>query len=174
MTEDVKTLALRHLKRDATHISASILLHEETVDFLPWGDRYRGICPDIRGFMGLHCVASTGVAEIAIAMLGMKRWDLNGRDSNGPTPLVWDSKYGGWALANVLLEQEDVDPTLSDKHGLAPLAYAAKAGKEGVVKLLLERVEVNPNSSNISSTTALSHAARSRHMAVVKILLDRG
>ena len=36
MTEGVKNLALRHLERDANHISAGILLCEETVRFLPW------------------------------------------------------------------------------------------------------------------------------------------
>ena len=92
ITESVKQLALRLLRRDANHISADILLREESVDFLSWSDRHDGKHPDLRGFTGLHCIAYMGVTEIAITMVNMKVWDLNGRDSNGATPLMWVAK----------------------------------------------------------------------------------
>ena len=97
MTEGVKSLALRHLERDANHISANILLREETLDFLSWWDRREGGHPNLWGFAGLHCVAYMGVTEVAIAMVSMKRWDLNRLDSNGETPLLWAAKHGNWA-----------------------------------------------------------------------------
>jgi len=124
MTKDMKTLALRHLKRDATHISADILLREETVAFLTRVGRYRGIRPDIQGFTGLHCIAYMGIAEIGVSMVGMKRWDLNGRDSKGATPLIWAIRYGNCALAKVFLEQGEINPTLPDREGLTPLTHA--------------------------------------------------
>jgi len=89
MTEGVKYLALRHLQRDANHISADIFLREETADFLSWWERFGGRHPDLRGFTGLHCISYMGVTEIAIDMVNMKRWDLNSPDSNGATPLIW-------------------------------------------------------------------------------------
>jgi len=173
ITEGVKPLALRHLKRDATHISADILLREEAADFLSWGDCHDGIRPDLRGFTGLHCIAYMGITEIAIAMIDMERWDLNGRDLNGATPLIWTIQYGNFALANVLLEQEGIDTTLSDNHGLTPLTHAAKVGQEGLVKLFKARGEVDPNSRDLSGRTPLFHAARSGHAGVVAILLGR-
>ena len=88
MTECVKHLAIRHLERDANHISADILLREKTVDFLSWMDRHDGKHPDLHGFTGLHCISYMGITEIAIDMVNMKRWDLNGRDSHGATPLM--------------------------------------------------------------------------------------
>ena len=80
MSESVKELALRHLQRDANHISVAILLRERTVGFLFWLGHYRN--PDLRGLTGLHCIAFMGITSIAIEMTNMERWNPNGRDSN--------------------------------------------------------------------------------------------
>ena len=174
MGEGAKRLALRLLQRDANHISADILLREESVDFLPWWDRSLGIRPNLAGFTGLHCIAYMGITEIAVEMLSMERWDLNGRDSNGATPLIWAAKYGNCALTKLLLEQAGVDPTLSDELGLTPLAHAAKCGHGGVVKVLLERWDVNPDSLDGYGRTPLSYAAGSGHEGIVWLLLEEG
>ena len=92
VAEGVKELALGLLQRDAKHISADILLREESVDFMPWADPYHGEHPDLRGFTGLHCIAYMGIIEIAIALVDINVWDLNGRDSKGATPLIWALK----------------------------------------------------------------------------------
>ena len=174
MTEGVKHLAIRHLERDANHISADILLSEESVDFLSWMDRHDGRRPNLCGFTGLHCISYMGITEIAIDMVNMKRWDLNGRDSNGATPLIWAAKYGNLALMKLLLEQECVVPTISDRHGLTPLTHAAKAGQEGVLNLLFVRGDLNPDSPAEYGRTPLSYAAEEGRESVVKILLERG
>ena len=174
VTESVQQLALRLLRQDANHISADILLREESVDFLPWLDRHYGKYPDLQGFTGLHCIAYTGITEIAIAMVDMKVWDLNGRDSKGATPLIWAAKYGNRTLAELLLEQRDVDPTLSDNQGLTPLAHAAMAGHQDFVELLLQRENVSSDSSDNDGRTPLSYAAESGHEGIVKMLLERG
>ena len=174
LTEGAKQLALRLLRRDANHISADILLREETVGFLSWEDRLYGKHPDLRGFTGLHCIAYMGITEIATAMLVMKVWDLNGSDSQGATPLISALKYGNPPLAKLLLEQGDIDPAVSDKQGLTPLAHAAKSGHQDVVELLLQRGNVNPDSRDYRGQTPLSYAARSGHEGVVKVLLERG
>ena len=174
LTESVKQLALRLLRRDARHISAGILLREESVNFLSRWDRYHSIHPDLRGFTGLHCIAYMGITEIAITMVNMRVWDLNGRDANGATPLIWALKYGNSTLAKLLLEQGDVDSTLPDGEGLTPFAHAAKAGHQDVVELLLQRGNVNSDSSDGYGRTPLSYAAGSGHEGIVKILLERG
>ena len=173
MTEVVKYLAIEHIERDANQISTKILLCEETVDFLSWGDRHYGRCPDLRGFTGLHCISYMGITEIAVDMVNMKRWDLNGCDSKGATPLIWAAKHGNLALAKLLLQQAAVDPIISDKEGLTPLTHAVKAGHEDVVEILLGRGDVNPDSPYSNNRTPLSFAARRGHEGVVKILLAR-
>jgi len=69
-----------------------------------------------------------GITEIAIAMANMKRSDLNGRDSKGATPLIWGAKYTNCRIVKLLLEQPDIDPTLSDKRDLTALINATMAG----------------------------------------------
>jgi len=169
MTEGVKHLALRLLQRDANHISIDILLRELVFKLPPMWNGH----PDFRGFTGLHCIAYLGITEIAIDMVDMRRWDINGCDFNGATPLIWAAKYGNYTLAKLLLEQKNANPALTDKQGLAPLTHAAKAGHEDVVKILLERGDVNPNLLDKDGRTPLSYAAESGHEGVVKILLER-
>jgi len=174
MGKDVECLALQLLEQDADHIWVDILLREESVGFLSWEDRWHGRSPDLRGFTGLHGVAYMGITEVAVSMLEMKRWDLNGRDSKRETPLMWAVKYGNFALAKLLLEQPDIDLTLSDKQGLNPLSHAARSGHQQIVKQLLEREDVNPALSDECGRTPLVYAARSGHEGVVKMLLERG
>jgi len=173
-TKRAKRLALQLLQRDANHISAHILLSERTVDFLSSEDRHYGKHPDLQGYSGLHCIAYMGIAEIAIAMVDMKVWDPNQRDSKGATPLIWAAKHGNFTLARLLLEKEDVDPTVRDERGLTPLIHAAKAGHLDVVKLLLQRGNVDPNSRDPYWRTPLSYAAGFGHEDIVKLLLERG
>jgi len=173
MTEAVKRLAIRHLERDANHISADILLREKTVDFSSWVLSHNGKHPNLRGFTGLHCISYMGVAEIAIDMVKMRKWDLNGRDSIGGTPLIWAAKHGNLALVKLLLQQAAVDPTLSNRWDQTPLIHATKAGHEDVVKILLGRGDVNPHSSDEAGRTPLSYAAESGLGGVVRVLLER-
>ena len=106
----------------------------------------------------LDCTAS-GVIEIAIDMVNTERWDLNGRDSNGATLLIWAARYGKCVLAKLFLEPGGVDPILSDKLGLAPLAHAAKSGHEDVVELLLEWRGLSSDFADGCGRTPLSYAA---------------
>jgi len=173
VTEGVKRLALLLLRRDANHISADILLRQDSVGFLPPLERRSGIRPDCTGYTGLHCIAYMGIPEIAIAMVDMKVWDLNARDYRGRTPIMWVAKYGNSAHVELLLEQGDVDPTLSDKEGMTPLTQAVMCGNQDVVKLLLERSDVNADWSDEHHRTPLSYAADAGQERVIMMLLGR-
>ncbi|RPA93344.1 ankyrin [Choiromyces venosus 120613-1] len=192
-TDGVKSLALQLLQRDGDHISAGILLRKESSGTISWNDFINGRHPDPRGFTGLHCIACMQVPGVEIAMVGMKRWDLNGCDYKGATPLVWAVKHGNYRLTKLLLEQQDVDPNLSDRRGLTPLAHAARgvyievvqlllnresvnpesSGNEATVKLLLDRDSVNPESFDNCGRSSLLYAARRGYEVVVKLLLDQ-
>ena len=70
VTKGVRRLALRLIRRDANHISASILLREmRNVDSDPWMGRHRPTHLDLQRFTGLHYIAYMGVSEIAIDMV---------------------------------------------------------------------------------------------------------
>src|SRR5205807_5058791 len=83
VTESVKALALRVLDGYDNHASAAIFCFQK-IYRLSWGNQ---------GIGGLHCIVFWGIAEIAMAMLETKRWDVNERDSLGDTPLLWAVKH---------------------------------------------------------------------------------
>ena len=90
-TEGVKVLALKLLDEYDQHISSKMLLLRK-MDF--W-DRpfYREESP--KGFTGLHGAAYLGCTEIIVALLRMKKWDVQATDFHGNTALTWAARRRG-------------------------------------------------------------------------------
>ena len=76
--------------------------------------------------------------KCGIVMLGKKKWDLNGRDSRGDTPLAWAIRYGHYRVVELLLEQADIRPNVVIQDGRTLFSFAAESGNERAMKLLLE------------------------------------
>ena len=74
-------------------------------------------------------MAYWGIAEIAITMLEMERWDVNGRDSRGNTPLMWAIRYGNDRMVELLLEQGDIRPDMVTHNGRTAFSFAAELGR---------------------------------------------
>ena len=166
VTEPVKSLSLRLLEGYENHVSAAIL----------WRKKIRKLSSegDVQAISGLHCIAYWGITEIAISVLEMKKWDVNGRDSKGDTPLMWAVRYGNYRVVELLLKQGDIRPDLAILDGRTVFSFAAESGNEPAVKLLLECGIINPDSSSSDGRTPLSFAASGGHEGVVKLLLERG
>ena len=174
MTENVKILALRLLDKFNKHISAQLLSlrHNRGSNYpSPEFDVEKGPI----GFTGLHGAAFLGIVEIFAAVLELKEWDINSRDSASCTPLLWAAMRGHEGVVKMLLEREDVDPDLANQEwNQTPLEWAAQQGHEGVVKVFLEREVVNPNQENsVYGPTALYMAAGYGQEGVVKMILER-
>jgi ankyrin repeat protein len=73
------------------------------------------------------------------ALINDKGCDINQRDSIDRTPLAWAAGMGHEEMVMILLEREDVDPSLPDNYDRTPLGWVALDGHEEVVKLLLGR-----------------------------------
>ena len=172
ITENVKILALRLLNKFDEHISAQLIL-------LPY-DRFLSIprfCGKEGpiGFTGLHGAAFLGIVEILAAVLEMKEWDVNARDSTSCTPLIWASLRGHEEVVKMLLERGDVNPDLADECGLTPLLWAAMKGHERVVKVFLDRGAANPAQASPGYYQRAFHfAATHGREGVVKMFLQRG
>ena len=124
-------------------------------------------------FNGLHCVSFLGIVEVAVALIEMECYDINGGDFCGIAPLAWAAGNGHEGVVKNLLGQEEVNPDKPDNDGWTPLSHAASGGHEGVVKILLAREEVNPDKPDNGGWTPLMYAALKGHEGVVKVLLGR-
>ena len=166
-TEHTKSLALQLLDRFDHHVAAMMLQVNRGV----WTS-YGGGGP-ITGFTGLHAIAYFGVAEIATALIRSGGWEVNARDSEGVTPLMWAVKNNNAGVCQVLLELGGADPNAADNRSQTPLHIASASGREDIVKLLLERKDVNPNSSDVGDRTPLHVAAQNGQEGIVKLFLER-
>jgi len=172
MAENVKILALRLLDKFDGHISAQLMLlhHNKTSDYRDPLNTLKGPV----GFTGLHGAAFLGIVEILAAVLEMKEWDVNAKDSLSFTPLLWAALQGHEGVVKALLEQKDINPELADEHDQTPLMWAAITGHEAVVKVLLNQEGVNPNGADTPSREPpLVWAAFFGHAGIAKMLLER-
>jgi len=187
-----RCLALALLDRFDNHISAELL----------WGSvRSQPFTCYIaynKRFSALHCIAYFGIAEVAIDLIKMKKWDVNQRDGAGLTPLMWAARYGREEVVKLLIQHKDIQPDMLDMiHDRTALSWAAGSGHEGVVRLflgplfinpgsigrkrgapgvmsiLLGRKYVNPDGPDDVGRSPLSWAAENGHDGVVKLLLKR-
>jgi len=175
LTEPVKSLALQLLDGYENHVSAAVLRGRE--HFLQRRDlpnSGRDLVGDVQGISGLHCIAFWGIEGIAISMLEMKRWQVNGCDSRGETPLMWAIKYRKSKMVELFLKSEGIEPDTVSGAGRTALSLAAGLRDENAVKLLLGRGDVNPDSRDRDDRTPLSFAASGGHEGVVKLLLQCG
>jgi len=109
-------------------------------------------------FTGLHGCAYLGIAERAVGLLDMKKWDLGTTDVEGNTAISWAAKQGHDTIVKTVLEQDGVTPNTTDQAGRRPLSWAAGNGCEGAVKNLLEKEDVTPHTPDKGGRTPLSWA----------------
>ena len=183
-------LALHLLDQYHNHISAK-LLWKSAMESYPKS-------LNLKPFSALHCISYFGIAEVALDLIRMRRWDVNQKDSAGQTPLIWAARYGREEVVRLLLQQKDIQSGIEDtEHGRTALSWAAGSGNEGVVGQLLGPLSANGGSIGCwwrkisqamsvqsetkytslsrlvnSGRTPLSWAAEHGHDGVVKLLLE--
>jgi hypothetical protein len=90
----------------------------------------------------VHLTAYFGLGEVMEVLLE-GRYDLDPKDSNGQTPLLYAASNGHEAVVKLLLEK-GAELETKDNSGRTPLSWAASNGHEAVVKLLLEKGAKKP------------------------------
>ena len=103
-TENVILLALGVLVRFEEHISSRLFLeyHPGCTREYGWGLSFDWRSSP-KGFPGLHGAAVLGISEIVAALLTMKEWDINERDTVGRTALTWAAVEGYVEVVRILL-----------------------------------------------------------------------
>ncbi|KAF9767409.1 hypothetical protein IL306_000040, partial [Fusarium sp. DS 682] len=152
-------------------------------------------CPP-EGTSLVHVMSRYGVAGALGVILGRADQvgiNINGKDSDGRTPLSWAAGGGHEVVVQILLKTGKFDVAgwpkvvvrllllvtgkayvdTKDWKGRTPLSYTAENGHEAVVRLLLDRGAYTEAADN-GGRTSLSYAAAKGYAAVVRLLLDRG
>ena len=148
--------------------------HFQTADLL----RQNGADPDARGRYGLnplHAAASSGNFKVVRILIEYGPVDINARDDDGWTPLLWASGRHNFKDGSVLrlLLEHGAEINVQNRVGRTPLHRASFNGALEVVRLLLEH-GADVEAKNIVGGTALQEAAERGHDAVVELLLEYG
>ena len=148
--------------------------HFRTADLL----RHNGADLDVRGQDGtnpLHAAAYSGNLKVVRILIEYNPTDINARDEEMCTPLIWASSRDNLKDGSVhqLLLEHGADINMQNRFGGTSLYYASYYGALEVVRLLLDHsadVEVKDNDGQ----TALQIAAEEGRDEVVKLLREYG
>lgn len=98
--------------------------------------------------------------------------NINARDSDGRTCLMWASKMGDKFIVEKLLLW-GADCNLLNSDGRTALMWAAKKGHLEIVKALI-KAGANVNATSVSYQTPLMFASEFTHADIVKLLISHG
>jgi ankyrin repeat protein len=107
-----------------------------------------------------------GHAQIVELLLALYRILPNAEDHNGQTPLLQAAKRGDFAVVQLLLAANGIEPNY-----YSPLLVAAERGHARVVELLLAAKGIWPNKVNYQGKPPLVLAIRNGHIQVLERLL---
>jgi len=119
------------------------------------------------------CLASALGLERAVEMFLLEKGaELEIKDEDGRTPLLWAARMGHDVVVKLLLER-GAEPETKNKNGQTSLSWATENGHNIVVKLLLEK-GTELETKDEDGRTPLSRATGMGRNTVVKLLLERG
>ncbi|KAJ5160851.1 Pfs NACHT and Ankyrin domain protein [Penicillium canariense] len=107
-------------------------------------------------------------------LLDTGKADINAKDNDGQTPLLYAAASGHEAMVKLLLARDGADVNAKDSSGRTPLIWAAANGREAVAKLLLDTGKADIDAKDNDDQTPLIWAAAIGREAVAKLLLDTG
>ncbi|KAF7554339.1 hypothetical protein G7Z17_g2948 [Cylindrodendrum hubeiense] len=131
----------------------------------------------------LHVVSRYELTDLLSSILhkvNQLEVDIDCRDGNGWTPLLWAASKGHAGIIELLLSTGKVNVDAKQTGGfydITPLSWAVSNGDIATIKLLLDtgKVDVNVRDrSDYGQRTPLSWAASNRDATAVKLLLDTG
>ena len=119
LSYDVKLLALKFFNDYGSHISTRTLLKAQK------GYSYATDFDKPHHFSGLHCASLFGIVEIVTGFIEMEGCDINERDCEGNTPLMWAARHGHQRVVEILLKRDNVipDKPCKDGHSVRIIRY---------------------------------------------------
>ena len=124
----------------------------------------------------LHIIARYGTLGLLSTILkraDQMMVDIDSKDEDGRTALLWASMVGNAAAASLLLSTGKVDINTRETHNRhTPLIWAAQNGHEAVVKHLLSTGQANIRATGLGGRTALLWAVHNQDVSIVNLLLE--
>jgi uncharacterized protein len=108
----------------------------------------------------------------SITQLMRQHRDVNAREPDGSTALLWASYSSNADLVGALL-RAGADTNLTNRYGVSPLLEACRIGNVAIIEQLLRR-GAKLDTAYPDGETPLLAAAASGNLAAVNLLLDHG
>jgi ankyrin repeat protein len=124
------------------------------------------------GYTELHQVAFMGTANERMVVENAPYDNLNIRDHNGNTPLIWAASEGNEQLVEALLDQGAL-VNMQNFVGETALFLAAARGFDRICALLIENGG-DTRLATIDGATPIHMAAACGHLEILKLLTSRG
>ncbi|XP_046634899.1 serine/threonine-protein phosphatase 6 regulatory ankyrin repeat subunit B-like isoform X2 [Daphnia pulicaria] len=154
--------------RDSNVASIRILLKSGAGD-RTWGEE---------GANALHLASlSAKTTDLIDAILETRKFDINGVDNDGWTPLHYAIMGTNLEINTRHLIGKGTDPDIADKKGYTPLHYAAFNAKEieiETISLILKNQHVDINHINKGGETYLHYAIKASNAEMARCLLEKG
>jgi uncharacterized protein len=130
-------------------------------------NEWRKVCVAAGVALGL----SWGFA-LPISAAGVAASDINARQSDGSTALMW-AVYQGDASRVAALIKSGADIRATNDFGASPMSEAARTGNVAVLQLLL-KAGADPESPNAEGQTSLLAVARTGNLEAAALLIKSG
>merc|ERR1719285_1286775 len=98
--------------------------------------------------------------------------DIDQKDGEGKTMLIWAAEYGRVSACDKLMKNE-ANPNVQDNEGETALYYAATLGKNDVVNYLLNQNDVSLKLQDKDGLTAYDAAISTGQFVTANLLLDK-
>lgn len=108
-----------------------------------------------------------------VKALVQQKADVNAKQPDGTTALIWAVHWNDLDLAKALLKA-GADPKAANRLGASALSEAAALGNPALVAALLDAGADAKSLTTPDGETVLMTAARAGNLETVKLLLDRG
>ena len=130
--------------------------------------------PDSGGMEAIHFAVQHAPLETfkKFVDIHQKDLDVNARDNNGSTPLMYAAESGNPDAVSVLIKA-GADVNAQNNDGWAPLIYAAESGNPDAVSVLI-KAGADVNARNVYEQTPLIYAAKSGNPDAVSVLIKAG
>ncbi|EFX83083.1 hypothetical protein DAPPUDRAFT_240585 [Daphnia pulex] len=129
-----------------------------------------------KGTNALHLASLFAeTTDLIDVVLESGKFDINGTDNVGSTPLHYAIMGANWEINTRHLIGKGADPNIADKKGNTPLHLAASHAKAiETISLILENQQVDINHINKGGGTALHHAIIAQNVEMARRMLEKG